>query len=127
MAAALPRAAFERAAPDQFETMPMTGQVGGSCDIAVIRDRAGFESLAAEWKELFERAGRPGALVPDFRMARLLGGSSLRRSRPAAHSDWQARRPSCDGLAADHHDKFFWSGAAGMDGRASRPIWRRAC
>jgi len=36
----------------------MTGRVGGSCDIAVIRDRAGFESLAVEWTELFERAGR---------------------------------------------------------------------
>jgi CelD/BcsL family acetyltransferase involved in cellulose biosynthesis len=66
MAAALPRAAFERAAPDQFETMPMTGRVGGSCDIAVIRDRAGFESLATEWTELFERAGRPEQLFQTF-------------------------------------------------------------
>jgi CelD/BcsL family acetyltransferase involved in cellulose biosynthesis len=66
MAAALSRADYTRSTQDEFETARMTCRLGGSCDIAVIRDRRGFNALAAEWTELFERAGRPEQLFQSF-------------------------------------------------------------
>lgn len=66
MGAAFSRVDYTRIAQDDFEIARMTSQLGGSCDIAVIRDRPGFDMLAGEWTELFERAGRPEQLFQSF-------------------------------------------------------------
>ncbi|WP_162009782.1 GNAT family N-acetyltransferase [Methylocystis heyeri] len=47
--------------------MPTPRAPGTSWDIAVVRDRDGFEALGQEWNDLFARAGHPEHLFQDHR------------------------------------------------------------
>ena len=65
-AALASRIPFARAMSGEPEAVSRALASESSCDISVIRDRAGFDALEVEWTALFERVGRPEQLFQTF-------------------------------------------------------------
>jgi CelD/BcsL family acetyltransferase involved in cellulose biosynthesis len=65
--AALDRSLGRSALSEELALPTPRAPAGTSCDIAVLRDRRGFEALGREWNDLFARAGRPEQLFQDHR------------------------------------------------------------
>ena len=65
-AALASRIPFARAMSGEPEAVSRALASESSCDISVIRDRAGFDALEVEWTALFEQVGRPEQLFQTF-------------------------------------------------------------
>ena len=65
-AASASRIAFARVISGEAEVVSRALASESSCDISVIRDRAGFDALEMEWMALFEHVGRPEQLFQTF-------------------------------------------------------------
>lgn len=65
-AASASRITFARVMTGEAEVVSLALASEASCEISIIRDRAGFDALEAEWTALFERVGRPEQLFETF-------------------------------------------------------------